>query len=293
MQEPDKSPLPRRQETTSKKLPERNGPISDEDLHKHLRSLDGLSSAAADEKRVQPPQPPGKLVEEPTGRPPKPTGRAVWWWVVVVVGLGVLGAGAMTALQSNRFCASLRFCSVERVETVNAALAATQRTTKRLEDAANLKAFEDETAYLEGQLQQIGRDGVISDAQRDTLNQLRRKADEAKVRLKREHHDQRIVDQVGAALRSRSPTEQERRHWLQELQPVAATSFSHREAQALRQRLQPPPPPPPRPQPNPSDPPSSLRFTSPAPSRATRATPPSAPVSGSGDDAPYRTDPLW
>jgi hypothetical protein len=293
MQEPDTSPLPRRQEITSKKLPERNGPISDEDLHKHLRSLDGLSRAAADEKRDQPPQPPEELVEEQTEPPPEPPGRAVWWWVVVVFGLGVLGAGAMTALQSNRFCASLRFCSVERVESVNAALAAAQRTTKRLEDAANMKAFEDEAAYLEGQLQQIGRDGVISDAQRDTLNQLRRKADEAEVRLKREHHHQRIVDQVGAALRSRSPTEQERRHWLQELQPVAATSFSHREAQALRQRLQPPPPPPPRRQPNLSAPPSSPRFTPPALPRATRATRPSAPVSGSGDDAPYRTEPLW
>ena len=306
MQEPESSPPPRGQDRTSDKLPESTGPISDADLRKHLRSLDGLLSALPPEYTVspdseeseeeqerddQPPQPPEEPVEDAPGIQPEPRGRAVWWWAVTVVALGALGTGAMTAIQNNRFCGSLGFCSVEKFETVNTALAAAQQTAQRLEEASSLKPFEADTADLEGQLVQIERDGVISDAQRDALNRLRREAFVAQARLKREHRDQRIVVKVGADLGTRSPTEQERRHWLQELQPIAASSFSHREAQTLRQRLQPPSP-------------SGSRFNSPktatapsfapkAPPLPTRAIPSPSPESGSGDNAPYRPEPLW
>ena len=306
MQEPESSPPPRGQDRTSDKLPESTGPISDADLRKHLRSLDGLLSALPPEYTVspdseeseeeqerddQPPQPPEEPVEDAPGIQPEPRGRAVWWWAVTVVALGALGTGAMTAIQNNRFCGSLGFCSVEKFETVNTALAAAQQTAQRLEEASSLKPFEADTADLEGQLVQIERDGVISDAQRDALNRLRREAFVAQARLKREHRDQRIVVKVGADLGTRSPTEQERRHWLQELQPIAASSFSHREAQTLRQRLQPPSP-------------SGSRFNSPktatapsfapkAPPLPTRDIPSPSPESGSGDNAPYRPEPLW
>lgn len=301
MQEPEGSLPPRKQDTASEKLPEGTRPISDAELNKYLRSIDGLSG----QERVQPPQPPEEPVEEPPEVPPDPRDRQWWWWVLALVVLSTLGTGAMTALQSNRFCASLRFCSVEKVETVTTALAAARRTAQRLEDTSSLKDFEADTADLEGQLQQIERDGVISDAQRDTLNQLRKKADEAGVRLKRELRDQRIIRQVGADLGNRSPTEQERRNWLQQLQPVAATSFSHREAQALRQRLQPPPPPTPLAQPTiPGPSPTGKRFesheaaTQPSytpldPPRTPRAIPSPSPESGNGDNAPYRPEPLW
>jgi hypothetical protein len=89
------------------------------------------------------------------------------------------------------------------------------------------------------------------------------------------------------------------------LQPIAPTSFSHRQAQTLRQRLQPPPPPAPLPQPPiPAPSPSGSRFksreattapnfASKAPPQPTRAIPSPSPESGSGDNAPYRPDPLW
>jgi hypothetical protein len=291
-------------------------------------SPNASTEPTAPETTSQEPSTTPMVVDPPSEQPRREGhGRAVRGVLGAVAVTGALAAGALTALRANVFCASLGLCSVEVIDAATAALEKAEQTAMRLNKATAITDYDQATQDLERQVRRIERDGVFSEAQRNSLKTLQDSVNRAVERSKRENADHKTVQEV----RAKSGTvqslpwrqaEKRRLQYLQRLQPIAPNSFSYREAQALRQQLQPPPPIPTEPRevknPPPSEEPASS-YRQPAQAKPPseplldwrrvsprkeptndwrgwsrpRQQPPPAPVDQGSDDAPYRKEPLW
>jgi hypothetical protein len=162
-------------------------------------------------------------------------------------------------------------------------------------------------------VRRIERDGVFSEAQRNSLKTLQENARTALERSKSENLDRQTVQEVRAksnAVQSLPwlQAEKNRLQLLQRLRQVSPKSFSHEEAQALLQQLQPPP----AEEPNTADrqpgraqiqakPSLNWRRVRPREEptldwrgwSGPREQPAPEPAEEGSADAPYRKEPLW
>jgi hypothetical protein len=251
----------------------------------------------------------------PPSKPPQRTGqeRAVWRVVGVVAVTVTLAAATLTALRANLFCASLGLCSVEVIDAATAALEKAEQTSVRLNKANSLTDYDQARRDLARQVRRIARDGVFSEAQRNSLKTLQENASTALERSKRENIDRQTVQAVRAKSKSVQSlpwlqAEKTRLELLQRLKQISPKSFSHEEAQALREQLQPPPaeepnnavrqPGPTQIQPKPlpnwrrvrprEEPTLDWRGRS-----GPKQQPPPDPAEQRSGNAPYRKEPLW
>jgi hypothetical protein len=303
------------------------GPISEttwqqvwESLHSAADPSPNSSTApsahGADTANASPPT----TAMDPPSEPPQREGqeRALWKVVGAVAVTVTLAAATLTALRANLFCTSLGLCSVEVIEAATAALAQAEQTAGRLNKADSLTDYDQATRELASQVRRIARDGVFSEAQRNNLKTLKENASAALERSKRENIDRRTVQEVRAKRKSIQSlpwlqAEENRLQLLQQLKQVSRQSFSHEEAQSLRQQLQRPQmQPPPAQEPNNADRQAAPAEIQPKPClnchgvkpreeptldwrgwSGPRKQPPPEPAEQGSADAPYRKEPLW
>jgi hypothetical protein len=224
-----------------------------------------------------------------------------------------LAVATLTALRANLFCSSLGLCSVEVIDAATAALDKAEQTAARLNKANTLTDYDQATRDLAYQLRRIEHDGVFSEAQRNRLKTLQESASTALERSKRENVDRQTVQEVRDKNKSVQSlpwlqAEKNRLQLLQRLKQISPKSFSHGEAQALRQQLQPPPAEEPKNayrQPDPaqiqSKPLLDWRRVRPREEptldwrgrSGPRLQPPADPAELGSDNTPYRKEPLW
>lgn len=229
-------------------------------------------------------------------------GLPVWGVVGAVAVVGALTAGGVIALQANRFCESLGLCSVAAINQATAALEAAEQTARRLNKAKTITAYEQDIRELDTQVRRREQDGVFSEAQRNSLKRLQQELSLARARLEKEKDDLRTVREVSAESRTLQDlpslqAEKKRLALLQRLKDISPQGFALEDAQALRERLQPPPP-------RFTPVPVLRRFDNPAATRELptqdgrsrgHSTPPAASPSPDqgGSSAPCREVPLW
>lgn len=253
-------------------------------------------------------------VDPPSEHPQrKRQGLAVWGVVGAFAVTGTLVAATLTALRANLFCASVGLCSVEVIDAATAALGKAEQTAIQLNKATTITDYDQATRDLQRQVRRIERDGVFSEAQRNSLKTLQENVSMALERSKGENVDRKTVQEVRAKSGSvqslpRLQAEKTRLQLIQRLKQVSSKSFSYGEAQALREQLQPPPAEKPtnsyrRPdqaQPQ-SEPLLDWRRVPPRrePGQSWRGwkrpdpQPTPARVDPGSDNTPYRKEPLW
>jgi predicted O-linked N-acetylglucosamine transferase (SPINDLY family) len=170
----------------------------------------------------------------------------MWELVGAIAAMGTLTTVTLTALRANHFCKSLGLCSVEVIDAATAALENAEQAAMRLNKASAITDYEQCVKDLERQVRRIARDGVFTEAQRNSFKSLQKKMSIALARLEREKGDQQTVQEVRSNIGSVQrllllKAEKKRLQFLQRLQQISPKSFSHGEAHALRQQLQPPP----------------------------------------------------
>ncbi|MFN9546965.1 MAG: hypothetical protein ACK6AD_07840 [Cyanobacteriota bacterium] len=179
---------------------------------------------------------------------PQPSDLTPWrdrltWGLMGAVTLVILSAVSLGVLRGNWFCSSYGVCSVASIKITITALEEAQKASEHLDNARDIKGYKHALKILEDQLQRVTTNVVLSQVQRDNLQDLQTKKREAHRRLKREKKEQQILRQVSntrAMIPRLNPrrAQQTRLRLLRQLEQISSNSFSHRQAETLRQDLQ-------------------------------------------------------